>query len=192
MDLPLRHALATLAYRLGKVLRDTPAGFRDFEAAPSVRTPGQILAHIGDLLDWALSQVEGRPHWRDSEARDWEQEIARFFAALEALDQRVAARGLGAASAQKLFQSAVADAFTHTGQLALLRRMAGIPVRPENYAAADIGQGRVGPEQSPAASGIRLTPQRNGRFHPQQPRTLDGSFHQAGSQHITQHLIEFP
>jgi len=67
MDLPVRHALATLAYRLGKVLRGTPESFRDFEAAPSVRTPGQILAHIGDLMDWALAQVEGRKQWRDSE-----------------------------------------------------------------------------------------------------------------------------
>jgi hypothetical protein len=149
MDLPVRHALATLAYRLGKVLRGTPESFRDFEAAPSVRTPGQILAHVGDLMDWALSQVEGRKQWHDSEPRTWEQEIARFFAALEALDQRIAAQGLGAASAEKLFQSAIADALTHTGQLALLRRLAGIPVRPENYAAADIAQGRVGREQSP-------------------------------------------
>jgi hypothetical protein len=149
MNLPIRHALATLAYRLGKVLRGTPADFRDFEAAPSVRTPGQILAHIGDLMDWALSQVEGRKQWRDSAPRDWEQEIARFYAALEALDQRIATQGLGSARAEKLFQSAIADALTHTGQLALLRRMAGIPVRPENYAAADIAEGRVGPDQSP-------------------------------------------
>ena len=148
MNLPIRHALATLAYRLGKVLRGTPGEFRDFQAAETVRTPGQILAHIGDLMDWALSQVEGRKQWRDSEPRTWEQEIARFFAAIEALDQRIAAQGLGAASAEKLFQSAIADALTHTGQLALLRRMAGIPVRPENYSVADIAQGRVGPEQS--------------------------------------------
>ena len=149
MDLPVRHALATLAYRLGKVLRGTPESFREFEAAPSVRNPGQILAHIGDLMDWALAQVEGRKQWRDSEPRSWDQEIARFFAALEALDQRIAAQGLDAASAEKLFQSAIADALTHTGQLALLRRLAGIPVRPENYAAADIATGRVGAEQSP-------------------------------------------
>jgi hypothetical protein len=149
MNVPVRHALATLAYRLGKVLCGTPEDFRDFQAAPSLRTPGQILAHIGDLMDWALSQVEGRKQWRDSEPRNWEQEIARFFAALEALDQRIAAQGLGAASAEKLFQSAIADVLTHTGQLALLRRMAGIPVRPENYAAADIAQGRVGAAQSP-------------------------------------------
>ena len=148
MNLPIRHALATLSYRLGKVLRGTPADFRDFRAAEGTRTPGEILAHIGDLMDWALSQVEGRKEWRDSTPLTWEQEIARFFRTIEALDQRIAADGLGAAKAEKLFQSALADALTHTGQIALLRRMAGIPVRPENYAAADIAVGRVGPEQT--------------------------------------------
>ena len=155
MNLPIRHALATLSYRLGKVLRGTPAEFRDFRAAEGVRTPGEILAHIGDLMDWALTQVEGRKAWHDSASLAWDQEIARFFRAIEALDQRIGAldqriaHGLGAASAEKLFQSAIADALTHTGQIALLRRMAGIPVRPENYAAADIAVGRVGPEQAP-------------------------------------------
>src|SRR5258708_38820591 len=102
MNLPIRHALATLAYRLGKVLRDTPAEFRDFRAAAGVRTPGEILAHIGDLMDWMLAQVEGRKTWHDSAPLAWEQEIARFFRAIEALDQRIAADGLGAASAEKL------------------------------------------------------------------------------------------
>ena len=149
MNLPIRHSLATLSYRLGKVLRDTPAGFRDFHAAEGVRTPGEILAHIGDLMDWALAQVEGRKEWHESAPLAWDQEIARFFRAIEALDQRIASHGLGAASAEKLFQSAIADALTHTGQIAVLRRMAGIAVRPENYAAADIATGRVGPEQAP-------------------------------------------
>jgi hypothetical protein len=149
MNLPIRHALATLAYRLGKALRGTPAEFRDFRATEGVRTPGEILAHIGDLMDWTLAQVEGRKTWHDSVPLAWEQEIARFFRAIEALDQRIAADGLGAASAEKLFQGPIADALTHTGQMALLRRMAGIAVRPENYVAADIAAGRVGPEQAP-------------------------------------------
>ena len=148
MNLPIRHALATLAYRLGKVLRSTPAEFRDFRGAENTRTPGQILAHIGDLMDWALTQVEGRKEWHDSTPLAWDHEITRFFGALAALDQRIAAQGLGAVSAERLFQGAIADAFTHTGQIALLRRMAGIPLRPENYAAADIAAGRVGPEQA--------------------------------------------
>jgi hypothetical protein len=149
MSLPIRHALATLAYRLAKVLRDTPADFRDFRGSETTRTPGQILAHIGDLLDWALAQVESRKEWHDSTPLEWESEIARFFAALAALDERIAAQGLGPVKPEKLFQGAIADAVTHTGQIAMLRRMAGIPVRGENYAAADIATGRVGFEQSP-------------------------------------------
>lgn len=150
MNVPIRHALATLAYRLGKVLRDTPAEFRDFRAAETVRTPGEILAHIGDLMDWALAQVEGRKDWHNSTPLAWEKETARFFAAMQALDERIAEHGPGPANAERLFQSAIADAFTHTGQIAMLRRMAGIPVRGENYSAADIQAGRLGPEQAAA------------------------------------------
>ena len=148
MHLPIRHTLATLAYRLGKVLRGTPPEFRDFSSAGSARTPGQILAHIGDLMDWALAQVEGRREWHESEPLPWEQEMARFFAALEKLDQRIAAHGLGSVTAQTLFQGPVADAFTHTGQIALLRRLAGHPVRAENYAVAEIAAGRTGADQA--------------------------------------------
>jgi hypothetical protein len=148
MNLSIRHALATLAYRLGKVLRDTPATFGDFQFHDTVRKPAQILAHIGDLMDWALTQVEGGEKWKASTPLPWEQEIARFFRAIEALDQRIAAHGLGAASAETLFQAAIADALTHTGQLAMLRRIAGIPMRAENYSVAEIVAGRVGPKQA--------------------------------------------
>ena len=148
MDLSIRHTLATLSYRLGKVLRGTPAEFGVFSSAGSARTPGQILAHIGDLMDWALAQVEGRREWHNSEPLPWQQEIVRFYQAIEKLDQRIAAQGLGAAAAETLFQGAIADAFTHTGQIALLRRLAGNPVRAENYATAEITVGRVGAEQA--------------------------------------------
>jgi hypothetical protein len=149
MNLPIRHALATLAYRLGKVLRDTPAEFGDFQTAYSTRTPGQILAHIGDLLDWALATIEGRKEWHNAAPLPWNQEIARFYAALKSLDQRIETHGLGELSAEKLFQAPIADALTHTGQIALLRRMAGIPIRPEDYLAAEMTVGRVGSEQAP-------------------------------------------
>ena len=148
MELDTRHALATLAYRLSKVLRGTPNTFRDFQIHDSVRTPGQILAHLGDLMDWALTQVQGKEQWHSSAPLPWQEEIARFFRAIEALDQKVASDGLGAASAARLFQGPIADALTHTGQLALLRRVAGIPVRAENYAKAEIVAGRVGLEQT--------------------------------------------
>ena len=150
MDLSLRHTLATLAYRTSKMLRDTPESFRDFRIRDSARTPGLILAHMGDLLDWALAQVEGRKEWRSSQPLAWGAERARFFHALEKLDQRIAQHGLGEVSAEILFQGAIADTLTHAGQLALLRRMAGIPVLAENYSKAEIALGRVGSEQAPA------------------------------------------
>jgi hypothetical protein len=144
----LRHTVATLAYRGGKTLRGAPAGFAEFRAGQTTRTPAQILAHIGDLLDWALSLAEGKEAWHNSPPLPWEQGTARFFAALEIFDKRLSAEVPLACSAEKLFQGPIADAFTHVGQIALLRRLAGCPVRGENYHKADIAAGRVGPEQA--------------------------------------------
>ncbi len=144
----LRHTLATLAYRGGKAVREAPDGFSEFRVGPSSRTPGEILAHIGDLLDWALSQAEGRQIWRDSETRSWDDEVARFFAALEALDRRLASGEPSGFPEEKMFQGPIADALTHVGQIAMLRRLANAPVRGENYFKAEIEAGRVGSEQA--------------------------------------------
>lgn len=143
----LRHCLATLAYRGGKVLRDAPEGFASFEAHQGTRTPGQILAHINDLLDWMQHMLEGRHVWNDSTPQPWPAEVDRFHRTLAEVDETLA-RGLRAdVSAERVFQGPIADALTHVGQIALLRRMAGAPVRGENYFAADILEGAVGPEQ---------------------------------------------
>lgn len=145
----LRHTVATLAYRGGKAIRNAPADFAQFRAAAATRASAEILAHIGDLLEWALSQARGKEEWHSSNPLPWEQEVARFFAALEAFDKRLASTDALGIPAEKLFQGAIADALTHVGQIAMLRRMAGSPVRGENYSRADIVAGRVGPEQSP-------------------------------------------
>jgi hypothetical protein len=144
----LRHTVATLAYRGGKTLRGAPAEFAGFCAGPTTRTPAHILAHIGDLLDWALSLAEGREAWHNSPPLTWEQGTARFFAALEAFDQRLSSGAPLACPAAGLFQGPIADALTHVGQIAMLRRLAGCPVKGENYCLADIAAGRVGPQQA--------------------------------------------
>jgi hypothetical protein len=143
----LRHIVATLAYRGGKALRGAPPEFASFTGG--TRTPGKILAHIGDLLDWALAMADGRKDWHDSPAAEWDAGTARFFTALEALDVRLAAGEPPAVSAEKLFQGPIADALTHVGQIAMLRRMAGCPIRGENYFIAEVAAGRVGSEQAP-------------------------------------------
>jgi hypothetical protein len=148
--LPLRHALATLAYRGGKAVRGAPKSFATFKASPTTRTPGEILAHIGDLLDWGVALAEGKHVWHDSKPRAWDREVGRFFAALKKFDKRLASRKPLGFPAEKLFQGPVADALTHVGQIAMLRRMAGSPVRGENYFQAPIVSGRVGRKQRPA------------------------------------------
>jgi hypothetical protein len=144
----LRHTLATLAYRGGKAVRNAPAGFSDLRGGEGLRTPGQILAHMGDLFDWALSIAMGQQKWRSSTPLPWEQEVERFFAALKKFDDFLASNEPVHVPLEKLFQGPVADAFTHVGQIAILRRMAGAPVRGENFFVADIAIGRVGADQA--------------------------------------------
>ncbi len=143
----LRHSLATLAYRGGKSIRGASDGFADFAGAG--KTPRQILAHIGDLLDWALSMADGRRKWHDSEPLPWRREAERFFAALKAFDDYLASSEPLQAPIEKLFQGPVSDALTHVGQLAMLRRMATEPIAAENFFIAEITLGRVGEDQSP-------------------------------------------
>ena len=145
----LRHTLATLAYRGGKALRGAPAEFAEYRADGGSRTPGQILAHMGDLLDWSLALSDGRHDWHDSPALPLEPGAARFFAALEALDARISNGTPLSTAAERIFQGPIADALTHVGQLAMLRRMSGAPFRGENYFKAEIVAGRVGAEQAP-------------------------------------------
>jgi hypothetical protein len=144
----LRHTLATVAYRAGKAVRNAPAGFADFHAGEGVRTPGQILAHIGDLFDWALSIAKGKQAWRDSKPLPWEKEVERLFAALKSFDDVLASNAAVEVPLEKLFQGPIADALTHVGQIAILRRLARAPVNGENYYAAEIVAGRLGTEQA--------------------------------------------
>jgi hypothetical protein len=146
----LRHTVATVAYRGGKAIRGAPPSFATFRAGETTRTPLQILAHIGDLFDWALSLARGRETWRDSPPQPWDEEVERFFTTLRAFEAHLASTTPLAAPAGRLFQGPIADALTHIGQLALIRRLASSPLRGENYFGAEIQTGRVGPDQAPA------------------------------------------
>jgi hypothetical protein len=146
----LRHTVATLAYRAAKVLRGAPAEFEHFRAGTTTRSAGEILAHMGDLMEWATTATDGQAVWRERPPAGWEADIARFFAALKELDDRLASNAPLANSPEKVFQGPIADALTHVGQLATLRRLAGSGIRGENYFRAEISVGRVGIDQAPA------------------------------------------
>jgi hypothetical protein len=143
----LRHTLATLAYRAAKPLRDAPDSFCKYRASEHSRTAVEILAHMGDLFNWALSSVQGNERWHVATPQPWTEESARFFHALKAFDDYLASEQPMHVSAEKLFQGPIADALTHVGQLALLRRLADAPVRAENYYVAKVSAGTVGADQ---------------------------------------------
>ena len=143
----LRHLTATLAYRAAKVLRDVPAGFDSRTFGASTRRPVQIVGHMADLMAWAVSLTRGQYVWAPQSSGDWQAEVERFFDGLSALDRGLLG-DLPAGAGEKIVQGPLADALTHVGQLAMLRGMAGDPVRPESYARAAIAAGRVGRDQA--------------------------------------------
>ena len=146
----LRHTLATVAYRGAKAIRNAGPDFADYGSAETSRTPAKILAHINDLMDWALAMSEGRKEWHDSTPLPWEEECERFFTALKNFDDYLASEKPLQVSAEKLFQAPIADALTHIGQIAMLRRMAGVAMKSEYYFLSEITVGRVGADQVPA------------------------------------------
>ena len=144
----LRHVAATLAYRAAKVLRDAPPEFAHASFGGSTRHPVQIVAHMADLMAWGITIARGDYVWKAEGSPDWGVEVARFFDNLAVLDRELASERF-AGSPEQLIQGPLADALTHVGQLAMLRGMAGVPVRPESYARASIAPGRVGVDQPP-------------------------------------------
>lgn len=144
----LRHSVATVAYRASKALRDAPAHFGSFHIGDKTRTPAQVLAHMGDLYDWALSISQGQQSWKDSTPLPWPAELDRFFAALKKFDDYLASAEPLHTSAEGLMQAPIADSLHHIGQIAMLRRLAGSPVKGENYFKAEIAAGHVGLDQS--------------------------------------------
>ena len=141
----LRHLLATLAYRASRTLENAPSEFADFGGTG--RRPVVILAHMGDLMAWACSIAEGKSAWRPVQPLPWPQEQERFFETLGAFDRFLASESPIQAPIERLLQGPVADALTHVGQLAIMRRMAGSPTRGENFYIADIAAGQVSSDQ---------------------------------------------
>jgi hypothetical protein len=141
----LRHTLAALAYRAARALNGAPDHFAGFAGAG--RMPVQILAHMGDLLDWSLTAAVGKERWSASQPSVWKHEQQRFFQSLQALDSFLASEGEIKVPIERLMQGPVADALTHVGQLAMLRRLSGSPAHGENFYLAAVAVGQVGAEQ---------------------------------------------
>jgi hypothetical protein len=139
----LRHMVATVAYRGGVAVAKTPSNFATFRAHETTRTPGEILAHIGDLLEGSLHLLKGEMVFLTSTPLPWNDEITRLFSAVKALDSYLATDAPLACPVEKLVQGPIGDALTHVGQIVMLRRMAGSPIHPEPYFTAEIVAGEI-------------------------------------------------
>ena len=135
--------VATVAYRGGLACVDAPESFASFRATSTTRSPGEILAHIGDLLEGSLHLVKGEMVYLTSTPLPWKEEVKRFFTAVKAFDVYLASDAPLACPVEKLVQGPIGDALTHVGQIVMLRRMAGSPIPPEPYFTAEVVAGEV-------------------------------------------------
>lgn len=148
----LRHFLAAIAYRTQKALRDAPSDFADFRAAPGIRTPHEIIQHMTGVLGYARTFILGG-EWRPGMKEDFSGEIERFHEVLTDLSQLLGSDAqFRDTTPKRLLQGPLADAMSHAGQLAMLRRFFGSPVPPENFIMADIRTENTGPSQAVATS----------------------------------------
>lgn len=143
----LKHFLAAIAYRTQKALRGAPESFAEFRAGANVRTPQELVRHMTGVLGYARTFLLGGV-WRPEPLPTLAEEIARFHQTLEDLgrlfEEGVPLRGVSEA---QMLQGPLADAMTHAGQLAMLRRLAGSPVPPENFIRAAIHASNLGGDQ---------------------------------------------
>jgi hypothetical protein len=143
----VQHFLAAIAYRTQKALRGAPESFVDFRAGSNVRTPHELVWHMTGVLGYARTFFHGGI-WQPEKLESFTEEVTRFHQVLEALgtdlEKESPARDL---SLEKLLQGPLADAMTHVGQLAMLRRLAGFPVPPENFIRAAIDSSNLSANQ---------------------------------------------
>lgn len=162
----LRHFLAALAYRTQKALRGVPPSFGTFSAGSQTRTPEELVRHMTSVLGYARTFFIGGSYWPEP-LPDLAAEIARFHAMLRDLGEHLSAgTAFRGTTPEQMLQGPFADAMTHAGQMALLRRLAGIPVPPENFIVADIDAERLGSEQAPPASPDEVWPEAPPEWRP--------------------------
>lgn len=138
-----RHLVASLAFRAKTAVSGAPPYFADYKISETIRTPGEILAHMGDLLEGSLVLMKGEFISLDSTPLAWEEEVTRFFSAVKKFDSYLASDAPLNQPIEKITQGPIADALTHVGQILMLRRAAGVPVESDGYFAAEIIPGEI-------------------------------------------------
>ncbi|MHA1713957.1 MAG: hypothetical protein ACTSW4_08030 [Candidatus Ranarchaeia archaeon] len=138
----IRHLLASYAYRLRKITENVSPNFWDFAVGSEVRTPSQIINHMISLLIFACSFFDKSFHEKRV-LMDKKKMLADVNALLLCLDNYLTEdsslyKGL---AYEKLIQGPIVDLITHVGQLAMIRKISGNPIKKEKFVDADIQAG---------------------------------------------------
>ena len=141
----IRHTLATINFRANASIVSAPSSLAEARASDEHWTALQILRHMNDVLEWALSIARGKQEWNAGEPGSWQEEVENFYCVLRSFDDLLVDNEIQEEGALCLLQGPLADVLTHVGQLASLRRACGSPVAPQNYAVAAIEAGQIGP-----------------------------------------------
>jgi hypothetical protein len=147
----LKHLLGAIAYRAQKALRDAPDSYADFHAGMNVRTPHELVRHMTGVLGYARTLFVGGV-WRPRMLPTFGEEVARLHEVMEDLGRLIETGDAPTIRPEQLLQGPLSDAMTHVGQLAMLRRLAGAPVAPENFVFAKVDANNLGQHQPPPAS----------------------------------------
>lgn len=143
----LRHFLGALAYRTQKAFRGAPDSFAMFDAGGGVRTPMELVRHMASVLGYARTFFIGGTYWPEP-LETFDEEIERFHQNLADLRADIDAnKPLIDITEERMLQGPFSDAMTHAGQLAMLRRLHGDPVRSENFILADVSAENVSSNQ---------------------------------------------
>ena len=153
----LKHFLAAIAYRTLKALRSAPSSFPDFRAGRTCGRPHELVWHMTGVVGYARTLFAGG-EWRPARMDGFAEEVRRFHDVLADLATII---GSGAArqeaTFERLIQGPLADAMTHVGQLAMLRRLAGSPVEPENFLLDHWGQSSIILLSGPSPRTLRIS-----------------------------------
>ena len=155
----LRHFLGAIAYRTQKALRDAPEHYATFSAGNRVRTPTELIRHMASLMGYVRTFFRGGTY-SASPLPTFKEEIERFHALVQEMGALLASDAKCSLTTEQLLQGPFADAMTHVGQLAMLRRLADSPVAPENFIYADIRADRLQADQPPPARPDTVWPEK--------------------------------
>ncbi len=133
----IQHFLKVLSYRFEKAIHNAAESYPKHASGHGIRTPLELLGHMNGVLEFAISSLKNQPR-RNIPEQSWQEQITLYYEKLKELNQLMQENSFDTDTLERILQGPLADAMTHIGQLAMMRRLANSAIAGENYFAADM------------------------------------------------------